>query len=108
MKRLSIFLGALVALSAWAETSSKEESIETSVAKHAKDYPLTIEQKKHNEITAGNFTYSGIAIQVVKTDNLFQLFNPVAPERYGSGEDNVVLDPISNRASGLKVFSIQF
>jgi len=108
MKRLSIFLGALVALSAWGETSSKEESLETSLAKRAKEYPLTIEQKKPNEITVGSLTYSGIAIQVVKTDDLFQLFNPAAPDRYGSGEDNVVRDPISNRVSGLKIFSIQF
>ena len=108
MKRLSIFLGALVALSAWAQTSSKEESLESSIANRAKENPPTLEQKKPNEITVGDLTYSGIAIQVVKTDNLAQLINPAAPEKYGFAEDNVVRDPISNRVSGLKIFSIQF
>src|SRR6266850_1174439 len=108
MKRLSIFLGAMVALSTWAQTSSKEESLETSIANRAKETPLTPQQKKPNEITVGHLTYSGIAVEVVKTDNLFQLINPAAPEKYGSAEDNVVRDPISNRVSGLKIFSIQF
>ena|SRR5882724_11108936 len=108
MKRLSIFLGALVALSAWAETPSKEESFEASIAKRARETPLIPEQKKPNEITVGHLTYSGIAVQAVKTDNLFQLVNPAAPEKYGSAEDNVVRDPINNRVSGLKFFSIQF
>ncbi|SRR5258706_11013983 len=108
MKRLSILLGGMVALSAWAQTSSKEESLETSTAKRAAENPPTLEEKKPNEITVGSLTYSGIAVQAIKTDNIAQLINPAAPERYGSAEDNVVRGPISNRVSGLKIISIQF
>jgi hypothetical protein len=108
MKRLSIFLGAMVAMSAWAQTSSKEESLEASTAKRAKENPPTIDLSKPNEITVGSLTYSGIVVQMVKTDNLLQLINPAAPEKYGAAEDNVVRDPISYKVSGLKVFSIQF
>ena len=108
MKRLAIFLGAMVALSAAAQSSPKDETIETFTAKRARENPPEIEVLKPNEITVGSLTYSGIAVEAVKTDNPLQLINPFAPERYGDAEDNVVRDPITNRVSGLKIFSIQF
>jgi hypothetical protein len=108
MKRLTVVLGVLVAFSAWAESGTKEETLETITAKRAREHPPEVELSKPNEITVGNLTYSGIAVQVVKTDRLLQLVNPLAPERYGQAEDNVVRDPISNHVSGLKIFSIQF
>jgi hypothetical protein len=108
MKRISILTGVLVALSAAAaETTSREESLEIT-ARRAKETPPLIEFEKPNQITVGPISYSGIAIQVIKTDNLAQLINPAAPERYGSAEDNLVRDPITDRPSGLKIFSIQF
>jgi len=61
-----------------------------------------------NEIVSGNITYSGIAVEAVKVDNPLQLLNPAAPPEYGSPEDNVVLDPINGKVSGLNIFSIQF
>ena len=107
MKRLTVVLGVLVAFSAWAE-SGKEETLETLTAKRAREHPPEVQLSKPNEITVGNLTYSGIAVEVVKTDNPLQLVNPFAPDRYGQAEDNVVRDAISNRVSGLKILSIQF
>jgi len=112
VKRTSILLGALLALSAAAaETPTKEESLETAAARHAKETPPEIKLEKPNEITVGPISYSGIAIQVIKTvksDNLAQLINPAAPERYGRAEDNLVRDPVTSASSGLKILSIQF
>jgi len=108
MKRLTVILGVLAAFSAWAQPGTKEESLETFTAKRARENPPEVQLSKPNEITVGRLTYSGIAVQVVKTDSLLQLVNPFAPERYGQAEDNVVRDPISNHVSGLKIFSIQF
>ncbi len=63
---------------------------------------------KLNEITLGHLTCSGIAVEAARAQNPLQLVNPAAPPQYGQAEDNVVLDPFSGRASGLKLFAIRF
>ncbi len=64
--------------------------------------------EKPNEIMGKRFKFSGVFVQAVKTDNLLQLFNPLAPVEYGEADDNLLHDPISNAPAGIKVFSIQF
>ena|SRR5437763_1298162 len=111
MKRFLIPLVALagmVAVGANARQSNAGESFETEAARRAKDWPVEIRVEKPNEIKIGNFTYSGIFIEALKADNLLQLLNPLAPPEYGSPEDNLVLDPITNRPLGLKLFAIEF
>jgi len=71
---------------------------------------------KPNEIVKGKITYSGIVVEAVKTDNLLQLFNPFAPAKYGSAEDNTIYDPATakayDRITGIsrpwKLFSVRF
>jgi hypothetical protein len=53
-------------------------------------------------------TYSGIAVQALKTRKPLQLINPAAPPQYGSPEDNVLRNPVSGEVSGWKLFSIRF
>jgi hypothetical protein len=105
MKPIFTIAAVLAAFSAAAQVN-EEESLETSLLGREKQMRLDLD--KPNEITVGPFAYSGIAIQIVKTDSLAQLFNPAASTKYGFGEDNLVRDPIDNRPSGLKIFSIQF
>ncbi len=66
------------------------------------------QEVKLNEAYFGHLTFSGIGIELVKAGNPLQLINPAAPAAYGYADDNVVRDPITGRASGLKVFSLQF
>jgi hypothetical protein len=61
-----------------------------------------------NEIVFERFTLRGAAVQWFKTDNLLQLFNPFAPERYGSGELNLAYDLITGRPKGMTILSIDF
>ena len=61
-----------------------------------------------NKIAGRYFTYSGIAVQLAKTDHPLQLVNPAAPSDYGPAEQNVTRNPIDGRVSGLKFFSLQF
>jgi hypothetical protein len=68
----------------------------------------SLDVAKPNEIVAGKLTYSGIAVQAIKAKNLLQLFNPAAPARYGSGQDNAVNFPFSGAGPRLKFFSIDF
>ena len=63
---------------------------------------------KLNEANFGHLIFSGIGIELVKARNPLQLINPAAPPEYGYADDNVVRDPITRRASGLKVFALQF
>lgn len=63
---------------------------------------------KPNEVVKGNVTFSGSAVEIVKTKRPLQLLNPVAPPQYGSPEDNVARDPINGKATGLKIFAIKF
>ena len=109
MKRVSILLCALAALSANARPGDTEESLESQLtAGLAKASASASDREKPNEIMKGSVTYSGIAVQLLKTDNPLQLLNPAAPARYGSAEDNVIRDPFTGIASAWKIFSIKF
>jgi hypothetical protein len=61
-----------------------------------------------NELTWGRHAYSGIVVQVIKAHNPFQLLNPAAPSRYGSGWDNLESFPGTGSSPMLKLFSINF
>jgi hypothetical protein len=74
----------------------------------AKANLLSLSEWNPNEIVTRNFAYSGIAVAAFKTDNLLQLVSPFAPEKYGSGENNVLRDLKTGRTSGWKLFQIQF
>lgn len=74
----------------------------------ARESPATLKEVKPNEIVSGKVTYSGIAIEAIKTGRPFQLLNPAAPAQYGSPEDNLVRNPINNRIVGLKFFAVRF
>lgn len=69
---------------------------------------LSLQAVKPNEIQRNGVSYSGILIQLGKTDNPAQLINPAAPPAYGSPEDNTVWDPVTGEGRGLKLFSISF
>jgi hypothetical protein len=109
MKRISILVCVLAAFTAAARPAGSEDSLESqlNVQPGKATSPLSNEPKL-NEIVKGNVTYSGIAVQVIKTDNLLQLVNPLAPPKYGSGEENVMRDPATGRGAAWKLFSIQF
>ena len=68
---------------------------------------MNLGELKPNELPAGRFVISGIAVEAVKQRNPLQLVNPLAPPQYGSPDDNIVKDPTRNRV-GLKVFAIRF
>ena len=108
MKRLSILCSGMTMtiLAANAESVQTGESLEARTMLRVQE--TTLDDKKPNEIKAGSISYSGIAIEVVKVDNPFELINPAAPRQYGLAEANVVRDPVHGRVSGLKILSIEF
>jgi hypothetical protein len=96
-----------------AQTTSPGDSMEAQIHQRLQQRPadqalIGVRPQRPNEVQLNGVTYSGITIQLARTDNPLQLINPAAPPQYGSSEDNTVRDPITGRASGLKLFSIQF
>lgn len=69
---------------------------------------LNLNELKPNEVARGRFLYSGIAVELLKKRDPFQLINPLAPPEYGSPDDNLVRDPPVGRVRGLKFFAIRF
>ena len=109
MKRVTVLLCALAALTANARPAETESSLEYRLAAGlARSNAATSKGAKPNEIVKGKITYSGIAVQLLTTDDPLELINPVAPAKYGSAEDNVLRDSTHGWASGLKFFSIRF
>src|SRR3974377_1587022 len=109
MKRYAILLGVMAVVSAAnAEPPRTEGTLQASGTQPAKKRESLAPATRPNEIIKENVSYSGIAGQVTKPGNPLQLLNPAAPARYGSAEDNTLRDPITGKASGLKIFSIRF
>lgn len=63
--------------------------------------------EKPNEIRLNHVVFDGILVHFAKPQNQLELINPVAPLPYTS-MDNVVLDPITQKVTGWKLFSISF
>jgi hypothetical protein len=111
MKSLLTVLALFAVLGTYAQTTPGEDSMESQIRQRLTTRPdqslLTLQQEKPNEVRRGRVTYSGILVELAKTDHPWQLINPAAPAEYGSSQDNVVRDPNTGR-EGLKLFSIQF
>jgi hypothetical protein len=95
------------------QTTPGENDMNTLVVKRLMQRPtdqslLGLQALKPNEIKMNGVTYSGIFVQLSKTDKPLQLINPAAGPEYGSSEDNTARDPITGNATGVKLFSIQF
>jgi hypothetical protein len=52
---------------------------------------------------------SGVIPHAIRGGNPLQMLNPFAPAKYGTAEENVLLDPdVPGKANGIKLFSISF
>jgi len=55
-----------------------------------------------------NLEVGGVLPQLHRTDYPLHLFNPLAPPHYGSGIENLSVDPLNRRANGIVFLSIRF
>ena len=109
MKRMFILVCGLSVLTTGVQLACAQDSLESQLsARLGKASAVSSAEVKANEIAKGKVTYSGIVVEALKTDNLLQLFNPFAPAKYGSAEDNTLEDPATGKARAWKLFSIQF
>jgi hypothetical protein len=83
-------------------------TVQAQAAALSAENAFVLQAPKANEIVSGKISYQGSLVEALKTGRPWQLFNPLAPARYGSPEDNVARDPINGRVIGLKFFAIRF
>jgi len=109
MKTVFILLATFAVYSASAQPATNEEALDSQlITRLSKASSLMRYDAKPNEVVSGHVTYSGIAVELLKSHNPLQLVNPLAPASYGSADDNVLRDSVSGRASAWKIFSIGF
>ncbi len=108
MKTFLIAIGVLLTGATVLQASETGNELEATTGLQAAENMKVAETDKNNQIVSGDVTYSGIAVAAVKAEDKLQLLNPLAPDEYGSAEDNVVRDPVTRAVSGLKIFSIEF
>ena len=76
-----------------ALTAPKRKEVQTTEAVKVKPSPITID---------------GIVAQIFKNKQPLQLINPLAPAKYGSGDQNLSRDPVTGRPEGFIVLGIQW
>ena len=108
MKTLLLLSCVLLTVSAAAKPVDDQRALEIEKARRKEVHITLTKGDKPNEMKGKRLTFSGIAVQAVKAQNPLQLLNPIAPEAYGSGHDNVTRDPATGNVNGLKIFSIKF
>src|SRR5947208_1042146 len=108
MKGIFTLFAAFGLIAADSPSVQTDESMEARAARRLRETKIEITLERPNELTVKGLTLDGAAVQAVRADNPLQLFNPFAPPEYGRAEANVSWDPVSGKASGLKLFSIKF
>lgn len=98
---------AIMSRAQTAPSASADPNARTLMPPPLNQNLIFIRVQKPNEIRLNRVTYDGIFVHFAKRENPLQLINPAAPPPYAS-MDNVVLDPITRRGTGLKLFSISF
>jgi|SRR5688572_3800678 len=108
MKTLLLLSSLFLTVSAAAKPVDDQRTLEIEMARQKGVHLKLAEPDRPYEIVGQRFTFSGIAVQAVKAEKPLQLLNPIAPEQYGSGHDNVTREPTTGNVNGLKIFSIRF
>jgi hypothetical protein len=66
-------------------------------------------RQTHRPATISEQTVSGVIPRAIRGGNPLQMFNPLAPRKYGTAEENVSLDPdVPGKGSGVNLLSIAF
>lgn len=111
MKRLLLLLVFVASAGAQPTNTpviAPEPSVVTTLPSQLPTATIEIQRVAPNQVISGKLVYEGIFVETVKMDNPLQLINPFAPARYGNGDDNLDLDPVTGHVNGLKFFSVRF
>ena len=79
-----------------------------SAAPREKLAKLFLSEKAPDRIVGKRFVFSGPLIALIKSDDPFQTFNPLAVSNAGAQLDNVRLDPYLPPPRGFTLFRLEF
>ena len=104
-----LFLSVCSLSNSFGQTNQTEISKQTDVGQKPKE-TVTVAPPAKPAVTGlrKKATYSGVLVQLTKTDNPLQLINPFAPARYGSGFSNLSIDPVTGRSQGISLLAIRY
>lgn len=92
----------LAAPASRAQQAASDASFVAPKPKKAKVETVPLEKAPAVEVT-------GVVKQAVETRKAYQLVNPLAPEKYGNGEDDISWDPDNpDKPKGIILFGLQW
>lgn len=111
MKTFFVSVVLFAAFAVFGQTTPFQSDMDSQINRELALQPPTLHSPqplKANEVKVNGRTYSGILVELTKTDKPLELINPWAPAEYGSPEDNTVRDSDTGQIPGWKLFSIEF
>ena len=99
-----VFVAALVACDQASAVTSQ----------HASSHSTTLVQRRHSvqsrrPAREAGPQVSGVIPRAIQSGNPLQMLNPLAPAKYGTTEENVVLNPdVPGKWDGIKLLRISF
>lgn len=107
MKATTLTIVLVAALAACDQASAV-------TSRHARSHSTTLVQRRHSVQShqpAGEARpqVTGVIPRAIRSGNPLQMLNPLAPAKYSTAEENVVLDPdVPGKWDGIKLLGISF
>lgn len=108
MKRLFVLSVALAPMLAQAQVTLPDSLSDVELATYIHSYIFGTPEISYDRIVGERVVYSGISIQLIRAPNPLQLINPWAPKEYGPSDQNLAIDPVTQKPAGLRFFAIRF
>jgi len=99
-----VFVAALVAC----------DQLSAATSQHASSHSTTLVQRRHSvqshrPAAEAGPQVTGVIARAIRGGNPLQMLNPLAPAKYGTAEENVLLDPDRpGKWDGIKLLGISF
>ena len=107
MKATTLTIVLVTALAACDQASAV-------TSQHVRSHSTTLGQRRHSvqthrPVAEARPQVTGVIARAIRGGNPLQMLNPLAPAKYGTAEENVVLDPdVPGKWDGIKLLSISF
>ena len=107
MKATTLTIVLVAALAACDQASAV-------TSQHARSHSTTLVQRRHSvqshrPAAEARPQVTGVIARGIRSGNPLQMLNPFAPAKYGTAEENVVLNPeVPGKWDGIKPLGISF
>jgi hypothetical protein len=108
MKQMLTLALAILPLLVSAQSAPAERATNLELSTLARAFTFGLPVPNYETVKGERVVYSGIVVQLFRAPQPFHLINPWAPAVYGSGEQNLMADPVTRRPVGWKFFAISF